>query len=158
MENRFRRFTVLTQNIDGFHRDAGSTRLIEIHGNLRQLFCTECGRRWQVADYSHLSLPPRCEDCRGPVRPAVVLFGEQLPAPAIQQLEAALAEGVDAVLSIGTTSVFPYIAGPVVQAARIGVPTIEINPGDTEVSSVVRLRLRDRAAAVLPRLLSALPA
>lgn len=152
MEDHFRSFTVLTQNIDGFHRDAGSRKLVEIHGNLHELFCTECGRQWTVKDYSGLAIPPRCEDCRGLIRPRVVLFGEMLPPAAVQQLENALDEGVDVVLSIGTTSVFPYIAGPVVQAARIGVPTIEINPGDTEVSSVVSLRIRERAALVLPRL------
>lgn len=156
MEGLYRRFTVLTQNIDGFHRDAGSENLIEMHGNVHDLYCTECGRSWRVADYAHLTLPPLCEDCRGLVRPRVVLFGEMLSAAAVHKLETALNEGVDAILSIGTTSVFPYIAGPVIQAARIGVPTIEINPGDTEVSTVVSLRLRERAAVVLPQLLDRL--
>lgn len=156
MSGRYRRFTVLTQNIDGFHRAAGQERLIEIHGNVHELYCTECARQWTVTDYSHLSVPPRCEDCRGPVRPRVVLFGEKLPAAALAQLDAALDEGVDAVVSIGTTSVFPYIAGPVVQAARIGVPTIEINPGESEVSPIVALRIRARAVDVLPRLLDRL--
>lgn len=152
LERHFRRVTVLTQNIDGFHRAAGSSNLIEIHGNVHDLLCTECQRQWRVPDYAALSDPPRCEDCRGPVRPQVVLFGEMLPPAAIQALEASLALGVDAVLSIGTTSVFPYIAGPVEQAARIGVPTIEINPGDTEVSAMVQVRIRERAAQALPQL------
>ncbi|MCC2656136.1 MAG: NAD-dependent protein deacylase [Panacagrimonas sp.] len=152
MANGFRRLTVLTQNIDGFHRDAGQEHLIEIHGNVHELFCTECRREWWVKDYAHLQTPPRCEDCHGPVRPRVVLFGEQLPASAIERLEAAMDEGVDLVMSIGTTSVFPYIAGPVIQAARIGLPTIEINPGESEVSSVVSVRIPERAATVLPRL------
>jgi NAD-dependent deacetylase len=152
MANGFRRFTVLTQNIDGFHRDAGQEHLIEIHGNVHELYCTECLREWWVQDYAHLQPPPRCEDCRGPVRPRVVLFGEALPPVAIEQLENAMAEGVDLVMSIGTTSVFPYISGPVVQAARMGLPTIEINPGESEVSSVVSVRIPERAATVLPRL------
>jgi NAD-dependent deacetylase len=152
MANGFRRFTVLTQNIDGFHRDAGQERLIEIHGNVHELYCTECRRQWWVQDYAALRPPPRCEDCRGPVRPRVVLFGEALPPLAVEQLESALSEGVDLVMSIGTTSVFPYIAGPVVHAARIGVPTIEINPGESEVSSLVSLRIAERAAIVLPQL------
>lgn len=156
MERLFRCLTVLTQNIDGFHRDAGSSRVIEIHGNVHELYCTECDRQWWVADYSALSLPPRCEDCRGAVRPRVVLFGEALPQAALNALEEACDQGIDAVLSVGTTSVFSYIAGPVVRAARIGVPTIEINPGESEVSSLVRLRIRERAARVLPQLLSAL--
>lgn len=152
MANGYKRFTVLTQNIDGFHRDAGQDHLIEIHGNVHELFCSECQREWWVQDYAHLQPPPRCEDCRGAVRPRVVLFGEALPALAVERLEAALNEGVDLVMSIGTTSVFPYIAGPVIHAARMGVPTIEINPGESEVSSVVALRIAERAATVLPRL------
>ena len=152
MANGFRNFTVLTQNIDGFHRDAGQEKLIEIHGNVHELFCTECKRQWWVKDYAHLQVPPRCDDCHGAVRPRVVLFGEALPPRALERMEAAMREGVDLVMSIGTTSVFPYISGPVVHAARMGVPTIEINPGETEVSSVVGVRIPERAAVVLPRL------
>jgi NAD-dependent deacetylase len=158
MQHHFRRMTVLTQNIDGFHRDAGSEGLVEIHGNVHDLFCTECRKAWRVKDYAHLSVPPRCDDCHGLVRPKVVLFGEQLPVDALQRLDDALDEGVDLVMSIGTTSVFPYIAGPVIQAARMGVPTVEINPGESEVSSVVRYRVAARAIDVLPRLSRALVA
>ena len=88
----------------------------------------------------------------------MVLFGEALPTDALRQLDEALSEGVDLVMSIGTTSVFPYISGPVVHAARMGVPTIEINPAVSEVSSIVGLRLQARAVDVLPRLLRRLEA
>jgi NAD-dependent deacetylase len=57
------------------------------------------------------------------------------------------------VISIGTTSVFPYIAEPVLRAVQSNALTIEINPSDTEVSSVVRYHLRDRAIVILPELL-----
>ena len=63
---------------------------------------------------------------------------------------------MDLVISIGTTSVFPYIAGPVIDAARMGVATVEINPGESEVSSLVRYRLRRRAIEALPELLDGL--
>ncbi len=144
--------TVLTQNVDGLHRAAGQQDLIEIHSNVHDLYCVDCASERHVNDYSELTLPPVCERCGGPVRPRVVLFGEALPEDAIGRIEQVLAEGVDAVLSIGTTSVFPYIAAPVLQAARRGILTIEINPGDTEVSSAVRYRLRQRAAIALPDL------
>lgn len=156
MARCFERLTVLTQNIDGFHRDAGQSDLIEIHGNFRELYCAECGLDWRVVDYSGLSMPPRCEHCRGPVRPRVVLFGEMLPELALAKLYASIEDGVDAVLSIGTTSVFPYISGPVEQAARIGLPTIEINPTDSEVSKIVSHRIKACAAEVLPALLKEL--
>lgn len=158
MDHYLRGLTVLTQNVDGFHRAAGQDRVIEIHGNLHRLRCSECHQTWTVADYVGLALPPRCDDCHGPVRPQVVLFGEALPTDALRQLDEALSEGVDLVMSIGTTSVFPYISGPVVHAARMGVPTIEINPAVSEVSSIVGLRLQARAVDVLPRLLRRLEA
>ncbi|HUP92816.1 MAG TPA: NAD-dependent deacylase [Solimonas sp.] len=158
MQHRYERFTVLTQNIDGFHRAAGSQDLIEIHGNVHELYCTACGAERRVANYAGMSIPPACASCGALERSRVVLFGEMLPEPALERLYQVLGQGVDLVLSIGTTSVFPYIAGPVVQAARAGIPTVEINPGTTEVSGSVRYRIRERAAVVLPELLRRLEA
>jgi NAD-dependent deacetylase len=138
---------VLTQNIDGFHRDAGSRNLIEIHGDIHDLYCTRCDYTATVPDYSELDLPPSCPRCHALVRPRVVLFGEVLPSHAIQHLYAELDQGFDLVFSIGTTSVFPYIAGPVVQASQMGIPTVEINPTDTNVTRFVDYKLTSGAAA-----------
>jgi NAD-dependent deacetylase len=144
-EQRLSRTWVLTQNVDGFHRDAGSRNVIEIHGTVRTLLCTGCTWRASVTDYSRIVIPPACEDCGALVRPDVVLFGEMLPRAAHLELDAQLQMGFDIVFSIGTTSAFPYIAQPVVRACRAGIPTVEINPGDTEVSGLVEYRLRARA-------------
>jgi len=94
-------------------------------------------------------VPPRCPKCDALVRPRVVLFGEMLPGAALDALDREMQRGFDAVLSVGTTSAFPYIAGPVYEARRNGVPTIEINPGESEVSSLVAHRLRHRAAVAM---------
>lgn len=138
---------VLTQNIDGFHRDAGSRNLIEIHGDIHDLYCTRCTYQTTVLDYSALELPPACPLCHALVRPRVVLFGEALPSHAVQHLYKELDQGFDLVFSIGTTSVFPYIAGPVVRANQMGIPTVEINPGATHVTHFVDYKL-DAGAAV----------
>ncbi len=140
---------VLTQNIDGFHRDAGSRNLIEIHGDIHDIHCTRCDYAATVPDYSDLNMPPACPRCHALVRPRVVLFGEVLPTPAIQQLYRELDQGFDLVFSIGTTSVFPYIAGPVVQASQMGIPTVEINPGETNVTRFVDYKLAAGAAVSL---------
>ena len=140
---------VLTQNIDGFHRDAGSRNLIEIHGDIHDLYCTRCDYAATVPDYSGLNLPPACPRCHALVRPRVVLFGEVLPAHAIQHLYRELDQGFDLVFTIGTTSVFPYIAGPVVQASQMGIPTVEINPADTNVTRFVDYKLAAGAATSL---------
>lgn len=137
---------VLTQNIDGFHRDAGSRNLIEIHGDIHDLYCTCCDYTVTVPDYSALEMPPSCPKCHALVRPRVVLFGEVLPSHAIEHLYEELDRGFNLVFSIGTTSVFPYIAGPVVQASRAGIPTVEINPTETNVSRFVDYKLTSGAA------------
>src|SRR5262245_24095661 len=129
MERRYERTCVLTQNVDAFHRRAGSTNVIEIHGDIHRLSCTRCEFRDCVEDYSGLSITPRCPRCEAIVRPEVVLFGERLPRDAVAALEHELDRGFDLVVSIGTTSVFPYIAAPVVVARRAQCDTVEINPG-----------------------------
>ena len=147
--------TVLTQNVDGFHLAAGSHNVIEMHGTLRRLHCVDCKRGREVENYAGLSIPPECPYCGGVLRPDVVLFGENLPPLAVQRLEAALAAGPDLILSVGTGSAFPYIAGPVLWAIEQGIPTIEINPGATPLSTQVDVRLRLRAAEALPAMLDA---
>ncbi len=156
LESRFERVCVLTQNVDGFHRDAGSKNVIDIHGDVHDLFCVDCGESRTVVDYAGLDIPPTCKTCGGLIRPKVVLFGEMLPEDKISRLYDELELGFDLVCSIGTTSVFPYIAGPVMQAARAGIPTVEINPGETEVSHAVALKISRGAAATLDELWRAL--
>lgn len=131
---------VLTQNVDGLHQAAGSTNVIAIHGDVHHLACTRCGRKTRVDDYSTLTIPPRCS-CGAGIRPEVVLFGEMLPQPELARLERELASGFDVALSIGTTSVFPYIAYPVIATQRRGGFGVEINPGATSISELVDVRL-----------------
>ncbi|MEN6457869.1 MAG: NAD-dependent protein deacylase [Thermoguttaceae bacterium] len=149
MESRFERVWTLTQNIDGLHRQAGSKNVLEIHGDLHELICTRCRWRQTVADYSGLSLPPRCPRCQATVRPKVVLFGEMLPTETLECFSEQLRIGFDAIFSIGTTSVFPYIAAPIEAARRCGWATIEINPARTTVSHLVDIKLSMRAAEAM---------
>lgn len=150
-EQRFETVT-LTQNVDGLHQAAGSRNVIDIHGDLHGLECMACDASLHVEDYAALEPTPRCADCGAVMRPRVVLFGELLPFGPIHRLEAELERGFDAVISVGTTSVFPYIARPVVEAARAGRLTVEINPGRSSVSHLVRHRLAARAAPTLDAL------
>ncbi|NLX07399.1 MAG: NAD-dependent protein deacylase [Phycisphaerae bacterium] len=149
MEGRFERVWVLTQNVDGFHRAAGSRNVIDIHGDVHGLCCTGCRYGRRVDDYSRLEIPPRCPECGAILRPDVVLFGEMLPYEKAQRLSAELARGFDVVFSVGTTSVFPYIAEPVLEAARLGVPSVEINPDETSVTPYVAIKIAARAAETL---------
>jgi len=149
MQDRFDVW-VLTQNIDGLHHAAGSRQVIDIHGDLRRLYCTACGRREEVDDYSSLgALPPACPDCGALVRPDVVLFGERLSSVKYDAMIGVWEESFDIVFSVGTTSVFAYIAQPVLYARRFGVPTVEINPGGSHVSHLVDYRIEAGAAETM---------
>jgi NAD-dependent deacetylase len=147
---------VLTQNVDGLHRAAGSDDVIEIHGNLQELHCTRCAWERVVPDYEGLALPPRCPECGAVVRPRVVMFDEALPVAALDRLRAEVGQGFALVVTVGTTASFPYIAAPVQMAAGWGAHTVEINPGQSLVSGLMELRLPARAAPTFDALASAL--
>lgn len=156
LERRFDRVWTLTQNVDGLHHAAGSEQVIDIHGDVHWLVCTRCSHRWRVQNYAGLAIPPSCTECDSLVRPEVVLFGEMLPMDRVRVLQEQLMRGFDVVFTIGTTSVFPYIAEPVVDARRRNKLTVEINPGTSEVSHIVNHRLRTGAAAAMEALVDAL--
>lgn len=147
---------VLTQNIDGFHHSAGNRNVIAMHGDVHTLDCMACDWSRDVVDYAELPPLPRCPVCGEIVRPRVVLFGEMLPDDAIVAYDTMSAAQPDVVISIGTTSVFPYIAAPVISARRRGALTVEINPGQSEVSGVVDVRLQTGAVAALGAIVAAL--
>jgi NAD-dependent deacetylase len=143
---------VLTQNIDGFHQHAGSTKVIDIHNGMERLFCMDCGKSAQLNLEDIGQLPPRCA-CGGVIRPDVVLFGEMLPVAKLERLEAELDKGFDLVFSVGTTSVFAYISRPVLALGSRGAVTVEINPGDTCISDVVDVKLAEKATKALEDIL-----
>jgi len=116
---------VITQNIDGLHKKAGSRSVTEIHGSLREIYCLKCGREY-LAPHVPEGLPPYC-DCGGVLKPNTVLFGEQLPQAALEQ---ALHESstCKSMLVVGTSAVVQPAASLPYLAKRNGVPVIEINP------------------------------
>ncbi len=157
LQQRKPNIVVLTQNIDGLHRAAGTTNLIEVHGHAFDLYCIQCGAEFLaselIANYEvKPSLPPHCSKCGGLVRPDVVLFGERLPDKAVRGLVELSSQRLDLVIAIGTSSSFPYIVRPIVEAGYRGVPTVEINPDETNVSDIVTYRLRLQAAEAMEKI------
>lgn len=153
LETYLPRVMVFTQNVDGLHRQAGSSNVIEIHGNLQQLACTGCAFEETVDDLSGHDMPPHCPACGSVLRPKVVLFGEALPEAAMERFLDGLEAGFDIIFTIGTSGVFPYIAEPVVWAARLGIPTVEINPLPTRLSEIVEYHLPLGAAEAMQGLM-----
>ena len=151
-EERFERVWILTQNVDGFHRRAGSRNVIDIHGDVHHILCTGCDYRTTVDDYTGLAPLPMCPECSDALRPDVVLFGELLPYEKVELMQRELDRGFDVVFSIGTTSLFPYITRPVLEAKLQGKATIEINPGTTMLSGEVDVQLPLSAVEALDAL------
>lgn len=158
LEREVEAVVVYTQNVDGLHLAAGSRRVIEVHGNLHDLSCTRCDFATHVDSYAGFADPPRCPVCRAAIRPDVVLFGETLPEAALAALDEALADGIDMIFSVGTSSLFPYIVEPVVWARAAGIPTVEINPAATAISGLVDYRVGTGAADAMGGIWHALPA
>lgn len=152
LEKKLPRVWTLTQNVDGFHRSAGSQNVIEIHGNMRNLSCTGCGHTIEINEYDEFDSLPRCKSCQAVLRPDVVLFGEALPEDAVTTIYQQLDLGFDAVLSVGTSSLFPYIRMPITEARRVGTPTVEINPAETVITRDVDYCLPLGAAEALDQI------
>jgi NAD-dependent deacetylase len=141
MESHFLRVWTLTQNVDGFHRDAGSKNLVEAHGNMHSLSCVRCSYRKTTEQFEFDELPPKCPRCGGLIRPDVVLFGELIDGDGVRLFMNEMQKGFDVVFSIGTSSVFPYNQAPLHWAKSQGIPTIEINPSESIISGTVDYRL-----------------
>ena len=151
LEQHVPKLTLITQNVDGLHRQAGSRNVIELHGNINRTICSEERRvieSWPETD----EVPPRCPDCGSLLRPDVVWFGETLPQ---QALEAAFeaAEQCDFFMSIGTSGlVQPAASLPLVAVDR-GGSVLEINPDVTTLTARMTYSLRGPAGHLLPALL-----
>lgn len=150
MERRIAEFNLITQNVDGLHRRAGSHQVVELHGNLFRVKCFADGQpveRWPDSD----DVPPHCPVCDGLLRPDVVWFGESLPASALRAAEQA-ATTAEIFFSIGTSAlVYPAAELPFT-ALRAGATVVEINPQPTPLSPHVTFSLNGPAGVILPRL------
>ena len=149
MESYFDAVWTVTQNVDGLHSRAGSQHVLDVHGDMHDLLCTQCDYKVTVPDYADLAVPPLCPRCQGILRPTVVLFGEQVPEEKLDRLWYEFGVGFDVVFSVGTSSLFEYIAAPVELARAAGIATVEINPETTAVTSEVEVKISGGAASVL---------
>lgn len=147
------KFTLLTQNIDRLHQQAGSKNIIELHGSLWEWRCTKTGNQREYRDFPFKEYPPKSE-WGGILRPAVVWFGENLPAQAITMAEQ-VTIAANVFLSIGTSALVYPAAGFIELAHTVGATTIEINRDETPISDMVTYSIRGLSGEILPPLVQA---
>jgi NAD-dependent deacetylase len=144
---------VITQNIDDLHRQAGTRRLLEIHGNHRLLRCLDCVTRFAPEEIAvdPEKLPPQCPRCGGVVKSDTVQFGEPIPPDVLRGCTEETARA-DCMLVAGTSAtVYPAAEFPF-EVLRGGGSVIEVNPEPTELTVVATLSLQGPGGAVLERL------
>lgn len=162
LERRLSAFALVTQNVDGLHRRAGSATIVELHGNIWRSVCARrCGvvldeSPWMARPDRASASPPQPDqlphcNCGSLLRPDVVWFGEALDSDvlgtAIDEAEAA-----DVMLVIGTSGLVHPAAGLPALARRSGAMTIEINVEETPLSDSMDIVLRGTSGVVLPAL------
>lgn len=150
LEKYFPAFTLITQNVDGLHQSAGSTAVVELHGNIFRTRCTRENK--PISDTCQSIEPvPRCPDCGGYLRPDVVWFGESLPEDAFSKALHA-ARTCEVFLSIGTSTLVEPAATLPFLALRNGAMILEVNPQNTPLSAQASYSIRGKAGDVLPKL------
>jgi NAD-dependent deacetylase len=151
-ESRFRSFKLITQNVDGLHRRAGSRDVNEIHGTILRTTClAACG--FVEEDPARLppGEPPRCPACGDWLRPGVVWFGQALDEQSLASADQAAAS-CDLMLVIGTSGLVYPAAGLPAQARAAGAHIVVVNVHPSEMDAVADVTVRGPAGVLLPAL------
>jgi NAD-dependent deacetylase len=155
MENRCGRFTLITQNVDGFHALAGNRNLVELHGNIWKVRCIQCGTVSVNRDVP-IQILPYCKagsgSCGGLLRPHIVWFGEALDAKDMGKSVAAL-QSCDVMLVIGTSGVVWPAASFAEIAKSAGAFVVEVNLNSSAQSDLMDEVMVGHASEILPGLL-----
>ncbi len=154
LEKRVGEFSLITQNVDGLHRLAGSSDPLEIHGNLWWVRCTSCGALYEERG-PDLPAPPPCKECGAMLRPHVVWFGESLDPELLDQAWRAAAT-CEVMLVAGTSAVVQPAAGLASVAKQAGAFVIEVNLEPTPNSAEVDVSLMGKAGEILPEIMALL--
>jgi NAD-dependent protein deacetylase/lipoamidase len=145
-QTRFPEFTIVTQNIDGLHQQAGSVEVVELHGNIWRARCVSCGSRYDLVEHHR---PDACWECGDPLRPDVVLFGEALPVGAFE-FAVDRAARCELCFVVGTSALVYPAAGLPEIAKAAGAYICEVNPERTPLSDLADEVLTGKAGEVLP--------
>lgn len=147
---------VITQNIDNLHQEAGNSpeKVIELHGNLRQLECMKCGRKTGQSEdllEKEDDIPPKCIKCGSIMKPAAVFFGEQLPKQALLRAQS-VSQDSDAFLVVGSSLTVHPAASLPAQAVQTGADLIIVNRDPTPLDDRAEVVIQGDAGKVLPEI------
>jgi NAD-dependent deacetylase len=148
--------SLITQNIDMLHHRAGSQTIYELHGHLREMTCIRCFATYPAEPLLEQFLAdkciPRCEGCKGVLKPAVILFGEQLPIKTFLAAKQAVKQA-DVLLIVGSSlEVAPASDLPLL-AVRSGARLIIVNLDPTPADNLAQVVIHAPAATILPQIL-----
>ena len=148
-EKIFPTFILITQNIDGLHQKAGSKNILELHGNIWKVRCTEERTITENHDIPLEEIPPHCPDCGALLRPHVVWFGESLSSSVLYKAFQ-VSSSCEIIFSIGTSAVVQPAASLPLAAAEANAKIVEINPDPTPLTSYADFSFRGKAGEILP--------
>lgn len=160
LERRGHVAAVITQNIDGLHRDAGSENVIELHGTNRYAACQHCWKEWPttviIERVEKGDEAPECDACGGPIKARTISFGQAMPEKEMR-LASEVTLKADLFISIGSSLVVEPAASFPVLAKRNGASLVIINGDPTPLDHIADLVIRERIGPTMMRLLSQLP-
>lgn len=149
IERQKHKFTIITQNIDGLHHLAGNQNITEMHGNIWETRCENCGVIERNYEVPLTILPPQCSNCESILRPNIVWFGEIIPMEVIDRGLLAIEE-CDLMLIIGTSGVVEPAASMGLIAKQSNKKVIEINLEPTPNSGLYDISIRGKSGEILP--------
>lgn len=154
LERQGRLTAIITQNIDGLHQDAGSSRVIELHGSCRTATCLSCAKEWRIEDVQLLldsgNLDPHCDICDGQIKPETISFGQDMPTDALDEAFQ-LAKDSDLLLMIGSSLEVQPAASIPLFASQAGARLLFINKTETSYDGLAKLLVRCSAGQFLAR-------
>ncbi|MBW2367748.1 MAG: NAD-dependent deacylase [Deltaproteobacteria bacterium] len=143
--------SIITQNVDGLHQQAGSGDVLEFHGTFARYYCMDCGQQAGLGDLDLTCMPPRCR-CDGVIRPDCVFFGEPIPPDLLLRSEQ-LAAQCDVMLVVGTSASVTPASDLPVQAKAAGATIIEVNAQETPLTNWISdIFLKGKATEMIHRL------
>jgi NAD-dependent deacetylase len=148
IERQMKRFTLITQNVDGLHSLAGSSKVLELHGSLWRMRCTHCDVVWVDHTVHPPEYLPHCLDCGSLARPDVIWFGEPVNKGVLEASMEAVS-GARLMLVIGTSAIVHPAATIPMMARSIGAQLVEINPESTPLTPYAAQVFREVATSGL---------